>query len=98
PPPPPRSLPDALPIWDTSKRNALMALSSGRYAGARLAESEARIDPQAGTANLRVHIDSGPVFHFGKVHATGLRRYPAWVVENFRDRKSTRLTSSHVQI
>lgn len=80
--------------WDTSKRNALMALSSGRYAGARIAESEARIDPQAGTANLRVHIDSGPVFHFGKVHATGLRRYPAWVVENFSPLRSNEAYSA----
>lgn len=69
--------------WDASKRSALVALSSGRYAGARIAHSEARIDPEVGSADLRVQIDSGPVFHFGKVEATGLRRYPAWVVENF---------------
>lgn len=69
--------------WDASKRNALTALSSGRYAGARIRASEALIDPEADSATLRVEIDSGPVFHFGEVKASGSRRYPARIVENF---------------
>ncbi|HEY9379685.1 MAG TPA: autotransporter assembly complex family protein [Burkholderiales bacterium] len=69
--------------WDESKRNALTALSSGRYAAARIEESEARIDPETQSASLRVDISSGPVFHFGEVEVTGLKRYPPWIVENF---------------
>ncbi|HEY9380228.1 MAG TPA: autotransporter assembly complex family protein [Burkholderiales bacterium] len=69
--------------WGESKRNALTALSSGRYAAARIEESEARIDPETQSASLRVEIGSGPVFHFGEVEVTGLKRYPPWVVENF---------------
>jgi len=68
--------------WDAAKDEALARLARGRYAAARIAESEARIDPAARTADLTLKLDSGPVFHAGPVVVEGLRRYPANLVEN----------------
>lgn len=69
--------------WNAAKRGALTALSSGRYAAARIVESEARIDPETQSATLSVAISSGPVFHFGEVEVSGLQRYTPRLVENF---------------
>jgi translocation and assembly module TamA len=80
------SLPAGRPFrqqdWDAAKRNALTSMSSGRYAAANIADSEARIDPATQRATLMVKIDSGPVFHFGSVEVVGAKRYPARIVEN----------------
>ena len=68
--------------WEIAKRDALAKLRSGRYASARIAASEARIDPEQRDAVLDVQFDSGPVFHVGSVRVAGLKRYPAAVVQN----------------
>ena len=61
--------------WDDAKRSAVGTLSSSRFAAASIAESEATIDPDRGSARLRVELDSGPEFAFGPVRVTGLKRY-----------------------
>lgn len=68
--------------WDTAKQDALARLARGRYAAASIAESAARIDPDQRSAHLQLQLDSGPVFHAGPTVVSGLRRYPAAVVEN----------------
>lgn len=68
--------------WETAKRSALARLRSGRYASARISASEARVDPEQRQAVLNVEFDSGPVFHVGDVRVSGLKRYPASVVQN----------------
>jgi translocation and assembly module TamA len=68
--------------WEEAKRDAVRKLSAWRYAAARVASSEARIDPATSSAALRVELDSGPPFRFGPVDVSGTRRYPESLVEN----------------
>jgi translocation and assembly module TamA len=68
--------------WEIAKRDALRELSSWRYAAARIAKSEARIDPQARRASLAVEFDSGPAYHFGGLQVSGTHRYPERLVQN----------------
>ena len=68
--------------WEQAKRQAVATLAGGRYAAAHIVESAARIDPDTQSARLEVVIDSGPVFRAGPVKTTGLKRYPARIVEN----------------
>ena len=69
--------------WVEAKREALARLGRGRYAAAKLAQSEARIIPEKSAAQLSLRLDSGPTFHAGGVNVSGLKRYPPLVVENF---------------
>ena len=69
--------------WSDAKENALRALQRGPYLRAQIAQSEARVDPQAHAADLSVTIDSGPPFRFGGLAIQGLRRYPPTLVANF---------------
>jgi translocation and assembly module TamA len=68
--------------WDNSKSDALVLLGRGRYAAASIAESEARVDPEQHRADLKLKLDSGPVFHAGATVVSGLQRYPESVVRN----------------
>lgn len=68
--------------WNAAKDDALARLSRGRYAAAKIEESEARVHPEERAADLKLRLDSGPVFHAGPTVITGLKRYPANVVEN----------------
>ncbi|HYC44087.1 MAG TPA: autotransporter assembly complex family protein [Burkholderiales bacterium] len=68
--------------WDEAKEEALARLGRGRYAAAKIAESEARIDPAARTADLKLKLDSGPVFFAGPTIVSGLKRYPPSLVHN----------------
>jgi len=68
--------------WDDAKRQALARLRRGRYAAAQIADSEARIDPAQRTADLKLEVDSGPMFFAGGMVVTGLKRYPESIVQN----------------
>jgi translocation and assembly module TamA len=68
--------------WDQAKTDALSRLARGRYAAATIVESEAKVDPEQHRADLKLKLDSGPVFHAGPVIVGGLKRYPAAVVLN----------------
>lgn len=68
--------------WEAAKRKAVAELGNGRYAAARIASSEARIDPDSRTARLEVEFDSGPAYGAGPARIIGLGRYPQSVVEN----------------
>jgi translocation and assembly module TamA len=68
--------------WEAAKRAALRELSSWRYAGARVADSRALVDPVTRRASLLVELDSGPPFRFGELRVTGVRRYSEALVQN----------------
>ncbi|MDB5854381.1 MAG: hypothetical protein JWR22_2422 [Herminiimonas sp.] len=62
--------------WTDSKNALLKGLINQDYPAARIADSEARIDPTARRAELSVAVDSGPAFTFGDLQINGLDRYP----------------------
>lgn len=67
--------------WNTAKDALLGDLLVRDYPAARIADSEARIDPQNHSAVLQVDIDSGPAFTFGELDIHGLERYPPDLVQ-----------------
>jgi translocation and assembly module TamA len=69
--------------WIEAKAQALRDLQRSPYAAARIAASEARVDPDAQAADLSVRIESGPPFRFGGLAVQGLRRYEPDLVANF---------------
>ncbi|MFC0574347.1 autotransporter assembly complex protein TamA [Paraburkholderia solisilvae] len=68
--------------WDGAKNASLKALQARRYVGAKIAQSEARIDPQTHEAKLSVTFDSGPTFTLGKLDVSGTRRYPESIIDH----------------
>lgn len=68
--------------WEAAKQRAVLEMSTWRYAGARVAESRALIDPVRRRATLSVEIASGPAYRFGDLRVSGTRRYADEVVEN----------------
>ena len=69
--------------WSTAKEAAVATLTAIPYAGAKIAHSEAYIDPERRAADLSIEIASGPAYHFGSLAVTGLSRYPESLVRNF---------------
>ncbi|MGC9163551.1 MAG: autotransporter assembly complex protein TamA [Thiomonas sp.] len=63
--------------WEAAKSRVLSMLLSGRWPGARLADSRASIDPATRQAQLMVRLDTGAPYVFGGLQITGLQRYPA---------------------
>ena len=68
--------------WQASKGDALLRLNTRRYAGARIAASQALVDPATRQARLTVRFDTGPDYRFGAMSIHGLHRYPASVVRS----------------
>lgn len=67
--------------WESAKRTTLKDLLAYRYPTARITESKASVDPEAGTADLMVALDSGPHFTVGTLEIRGLNRYPPELIE-----------------
>ena len=67
--------------WSQSKAQVLQALKAERFAAARLANSQAVIDPDTSSAHLQVLYDSGPVFRYGAVQVQGAQRYDAVIAQ-----------------
>ena len=61
--------------WDRAKRRAVDIVAERLYAGARIAQSEARIDPDTRSATLAITIDSGPPLRFGALQVRGVARH-----------------------
>ena len=84
-------LPAGMPFrqadWEAAKSAALLHLLSGRYLAARLAASEARIDPAARSAELSLLVDSGPAFFYGEPEIVGAKRYPVSIARNLNPAK-----------
>lgn len=69
--------------WQDAKARMVAMATSGPYAAAKIAASEAHIDPAAARADLSLTIDSGPPFHFGALDIRGLARYPADMLRRY---------------
>jgi translocation and assembly module TamA len=61
--------------WSGAKNALLKELLLRDYPAATIADSEARINPEASRAALTVEVDSGPAFTFGELEIQGLERY-----------------------
>jgi translocation and assembly module TamA len=61
--------------WTAAKATALRPLHRSRFPAARLASSEAKIDPATQRATLTLVIDSGPAFYYGALQISGNQRY-----------------------
>lgn len=81
------SLPVGAPFrqsdWDGAKQGLLDAVSTRRYAVARIARSRAEIDPETARARLTVTVDSGPAFYLGELVVEGLQHLPADLVTRY---------------
>lgn len=69
--------------WAAAKEQALATLTASPYAAAKIAQSEALIDPEGRTADLALELASGPPFRFGSLEITGLAKYPVSLVRNY---------------
>lgn len=68
--------------WDGAKAAASGALQAERYLGARVLDSQARIDARRHRATLEVAYASGPTFRLGALSVSGVNRYPGYIVEH----------------
>ena len=67
--------------WDSAKGAVLKDLLTHDYPAARIADSEAYVDPKTHLSQLRLNVDSGPAFTFGDLQIQGLKRYPRSLVD-----------------
>jgi translocation and assembly module TamA len=69
--------------WTDAKNLAVGMLAASPFAAAKLAASEARIDPSLYRGDLSVTLTSGPPFRIGRIDIQGLTRYTPDLVRNF---------------
>lgn len=69
--------------WEEAKAQLLSEIHHKDYASAEIIESQAIVDPNNDSAQLRIVVDSGPTFYFGDLIVTGLDRYQHTEVKNF---------------
>ena len=73
--------------WIAAKARAAATLAGDAFAAARVAASEALVDPKTNTVALDVTIASGPVFHVGDLDVEGVSRYSADLVARYRTQR-----------
>lgn len=71
--------------WDAAKQAVLQRLLAEDYAAAAISSSSAEVDPETGTVDLRVVLDSGPVFTLGALEISGLEKYPPELVQRYNN-------------
>lgn len=69
--------------WTRAKAQWLALVQSKDYAAAKIVNSSAQVDADAGQVQLHIEVDSGPAFRFGALHITGLKHYDRALVERF---------------
>ena len=74
--------PFAQAAWSGAKNAALTKLRAEGYLAAALSGSTAQVDAATAKAELYVVIDSGPLFHFGKLEVEGLNMVKQDVIDN----------------
>ncbi|MFZ6863202.1 autotransporter assembly complex protein TamA [Undibacterium sp. Ji67W] len=79
--------------WSQSKNQLTENLRTNVYASAKLSNSEANVDADASTADLALTVDSGPVFTFGALQVTGLKRYQRWILDRYQPPREGELYS-----
>lgn len=67
--------------WDNAKGALLKELLNRDFPAAKIAQSEARIDPEKHGATLSVEVDSGPAFTFDGLQIQGLKRYSREMID-----------------
>ena len=70
------------PDWSASKQALQARLRAAGYAAARLQDSRAAVDAPARTAQLRIVLDSGPLFSAGPLQISGLQHHDEQTVRN----------------
>jgi translocation and assembly module TamA len=73
--------------WEAAKVALLRPLLAGRYPAARIAASEARVDPALQAADLTLTVDSGRAFFYGQPVISGYSRYPESIIRNLNPMK-----------
>jgi len=79
--------------WSQSKNLLTENLRTNVYASAKLINSEANVDADAHNADLVLEVDSGPVFTFGALQVTGLKRYQRWILDRYQPPREGELYS-----
>jgi translocation and assembly module TamA len=69
--------------WDKAKEGLLQGLTRDTFPAAQIADSEALVDPETRRVDLRLVVDSGPVFTFGEPEIEGLESLPPSLVLSF---------------
>lgn len=67
--------------WDGAKNGLLKNLLVRDFPAAKIAFSEAKVDPQSRTAALTIEADSGPAFTFDGLQIEGLQRYSRRIID-----------------
>ncbi len=70
--------------WQANKKAVLDALLRRGYLRADVADSDARVDTEAGSVALKAHFASGSRIAFGDVVVDGLQRYDRAIVDALR--------------
>lgn len=83
-----RGMPFRQADWNVAKSVVLRPLLVDTYPTARVAASEARIDPVSHSADLTLTIDSGPAFYYGASAVNGHQRYPEAIIRNLSPMKT----------
>ena len=73
--------------WESAKQVVLRPLLAGAFQTARIAASEARVDPASHAADLTLTVDSGPEFFYGEAVISGSERYPESIARNLSPAK-----------
>ena len=83
--------------WIAAKARAVATLAGNAFAAAKVAASEALVDPKTNTVTLDVTIASGPVFRVGDLDVEGVSRYPADLVARYRiDKRGDRYSAAEL--
>ncbi|OZI37275.1 hypothetical protein CAL29_02280 [Bordetella genomosp. 10] len=81
------SLPAGQPFtnseWNKAKSAVLNDVSTHDFMLARMVDSSADVNVEAGTVGLRVVVDSGPLVRMGELRVEGLKRVPDKLVRRY---------------
>ncbi len=69
--------------WAEAKTKLLNRVRERDFAAARIADSQAEVNPETATVQLHVAVDSGPAFTLGKLQIKGLKRYSPQLIERY---------------
>jgi translocation and assembly module TamA len=78
----PPGAPFTQPQWSAAKNATLALLRAEGYLAVSVSGSSAQVDAPAASAELYTVVDSGPLFHFGRLDIEGLSKVRESVVEN----------------
>lgn len=70
-------------VWSHSKSSLLEDVAADDFYLARMTHSQALIDPDESTADLRTVVDSGPAVRLGHTEVQGLRRVPMSLIRRY---------------